>query len=135
MNVVVIEGRLTKDIQYSLVGENKTPKAVFTLALDRPTKNAEGKRDADFPRVIAWNKNAEFVNKYSSGGGGRVLVHGRLQTGSYVDKAGNTVYTTDVIADDIEVIDWKQTQPAAAPASGDAAAGSALTEADEPIPW
>lgn len=132
MNVVVIEGRLTKDIQFSLVGENKTPKAVFTLALDRPNKNADGKRDADFPRVIAWNKDAEFVNKYSSGSGGRVMVHGHLQTGSYVDKSGITVYTTDVIADNIEIIDWKQK---AEPAPAAAAPEADFVETDEEVIW
>ena len=104
-NLVVLTGRMTKDATV-----NYTPSqmavARFTLALDRgKDKNGENK-GADFPNCVAFGKNAENIEKFS-GKGLRVQVTGHLQTGSYEDKDGKKVYTTDVIADRVEFIDWK----------------------------
>ena len=104
-NLVVLTGRMTKDATV-----NYTPSqmavARFTLALDRgKDKNGENK-GADFPNCVAFGKNAENIEKFS-GKGLRVQVTGHLQTGSFEDKDGKKVYTTDVIADRVEFIDWK----------------------------
>ena len=104
-NLVVLTGRMTKD-----AAVNYTPSqmavARFTIALDRgKDKNGENK-GADFPNCVAFGKNAENIEKFS-GKGLRLQVTGHLQTGSYEDKDGKKVYTTDVIADRVEFIDWK----------------------------
>lgn len=103
-NLVVITGRMTKD---AILSYTPSQMAVsrFTLALDRgKDKNGENK-GADFPNCVAFGKNAENIEKFS-GKGLRVQVTGHLQTGSY-EKDGVKHYTTDVIADRIEFIDWK----------------------------
>lgn len=111
MNKVILMGRLTRDpeVRYSQ-GENSMAIARYTLAVDR-----RGRRDqtgngsqptADFIRCVAFGKAGEFAEKYFHQGM-RVLVSGRIQTGSYQNKDGQTVYTTDVILDDQEFADGK----------------------------
>lgn len=75
--------------------------ANMTVAVDRPTKN--GEKQADFPRIIVFGRQAENCEKYLAKGR-QVGIQGRLQTGSYKDKNGNTVYTTDVIAERVEFL-------------------------------
>lgn len=103
MNEVQLLGRLTKDPEITTVGEKNISKAVFTLAVDRVGK----KDEADFPRIVAWGNLAENIAKYV-GKGGRIVIIGHIQTGSYKDKGGNTVYTTDVVADSANFIDFKE---------------------------
>lgn len=103
MNSVVLIGRLVRDpeIRYS----DQLAVATFTLAIDRG-KDKNGKdRGADFPRVTVFGKQAENCEKYLSKGL-KVAIQGRIQTGSYTNKDGNTVYTTDVIADRVEFLEW-----------------------------
>ena len=119
INNVSLMGRITKDLQITTVGQNKTSKLEFSLALDRPKKEGQDKADCDFPRCIAWGKTAELIAKYS-GKGLRLYVEGRIQTGSY-EKNGQTVYTTDVVVEKVEFVDWKDAKGSgstAAPASG-----------------
>lgn len=99
MNLVVLMGRLTADpdVRYT---QEQTAVARFTLAVDRI------KGEADFIRCVAFGKSAEFVGKYFSKGS-RILLNGRIQTGSYTDKDGKRVYTTDVIADHVEFCESK----------------------------
>ena len=129
MNKAILMGRLTKDpdIRYSQ-NDNFTV-AKYTLAVDRRTKNA-GEQTADFISVTAFGKAAEFAEKYLHKGT-KVLVTGRIQTGSYTNKDGQKVYTTDVIAEDQEFAESKnaaqqnsdmpqtQAQPTPAPSSDD----------------
>lgn len=99
MNSVTLIGRLTKDPELK---NGATPVCKFTLAIDRPTGKEE--KQTDFPRVTAFGKTAENIAKFMAKG--RLLcVQGRLQTGSY-EKDGQTVFTTDVIAERVEFIDW-----------------------------
>lgn len=109
MNRAELIGRLTKDpvIRYT---SGKDPLAVgrFTLAVDRRGKDA----GADFIPVVTFGSTAEFVEKYFTKGM-RVGVSGRIQTGSYEDNDGNTVYTTEVIADEVEFADGKRDVEAA----------------------
>jgi len=106
MNSVIITGRLTKDPEYKETG---TGLAVcqMQVAVDRPVKDGENK--ADFPRVVVFGKQAENCNKYLSKGK-MVGVSGRLQTGSYENKEGKKVYTTDVIADRVEFLSPSEKQ-------------------------
>lgn len=110
MNRVILMGRLTKDpdIRYTQ-GERSMAIARYTLAVDRRGRrgqdNAE-QQTADFINCVAFDRAAEFAEKYFRQGM-RVLVSGRIQTGSYVNKEGQKVYTTEVILDDQEFADSK----------------------------
>ena len=108
MNKVILMGRLTKDpeVRYTQ-GENSTAIARYSLAIDRRGRRSQdGDQTADFINIIAFGKAAEFAEKYFRQGM-RVLVSGRIQTGSYVNKDGQKVYTTDVIVEDQEFADSK----------------------------
>ena len=106
MNKVIISGRLTRDIElrYSNSG---TAVARFSVALDRGKDQNGNDKGADYPNCIAFGKTAETLSKWSSGKGGRILIEGRIQTGSYTNPKGDKVYTTDVVADRIDIIDFK----------------------------
>lgn len=104
MNSVALIGRLTKDPEVRYISENQTAVASFTVAIDRPVKAGQEKK-ADFPRVTIFGKQAENCEKYLAKGR-LVGVQGRIQTGSYTNKDGVTVYTTDVVADRVEFLEW-----------------------------
>ena len=104
MNNVVLIGRLTRDPEVRYTANTQMAVATFTLAVDRPVKSGEEKK-ADFPRVITFGKQAENCEKYLQKGR-LVAVQGRIQTGSYKNKEGQTVYTTDVVADRVEFLEW-----------------------------
>lgn len=103
MNQVVLIGRLTKDPEVRYITESQTAVATFTLAIDRPVKQGQEKK-ADFPRVTVFGRQAENCERYLAKGR-LVGVQGRLQTGSY-DKNGQRFFTTDVIADRVEFLEW-----------------------------
>lgn len=104
MNSVVLIGRLTKDPEVRYAAATQTTIATFTMAIDRPVR-AGGEKQTDFPRVTVFGKQAENCEKYLQKG--RLCgVQGSLQTGSYQDKNGNTVYTTDVVANRVEFLEW-----------------------------
>ena len=107
-------GRLVRDpeVHYTQ-GENPTAIARYTLAVDRRVKK-EGEQSADFIGVVAFGKAAEFMEKYCHKGV-KLLVTGRIQTGSYTNRDGNKVYTTDVIAEDQEFCESKKTTEEDAP--------------------
>jgi len=102
MNNVVLIGRLTKDPELRYIPESQNAVATFTLAVDRPFGK---EKQADFIRITVFGKAAENCEKYLIKGR-LVGVQGRLQTGSYKNKDGATVYTTDVIADRVEFLEW-----------------------------
>ena len=102
MNQVILIGRLTKDPEIRYTSSTQMAVATFTVAVDRPVKAGEEKK-ADFPRVTVFGKQAENCEKYLAKGR-LVGIHGRLQTGSYTNKDGVTVYTTDVVADRVEFL-------------------------------
>ena len=109
MNKVILMGRLTKDpeVRYSQ-GENATAVARYTLAVDRQFKR-DGDQSADFINCIAFGKRGEFAEKYLRKGT-KIAVVGRIQTGSYTNKDGQKVYTTDVIVDEHEFVESKASQ-------------------------
>ena len=106
MNKVVLVGRLTRDpeVRYSQ-GDSSTAVARYTVAVDRRFKR-DNEPTADFIPCVVFGRSAEFAEKYFRQGM-RVLVSGRIQTGSYTNKEGQRVYTTDIIADDQEFADSK----------------------------
>jgi len=102
MNNVVLIGRLTRDPDVRYAAATQIAVARFTLAIDRVV--AAGKeRQTDFPSVVAFGKTAEICERFLKKGR-QVAVQGRIQTGSYQNKDGATVYTTDVVADRVELI-------------------------------
>ena len=115
MNNVVLMGRLTREPR---VTHGNATVARYTLAVNRRMKK-EGAPDADFIPCVAFNKAAEFAEKYLAQGT-KVLVTGRIETGSYTNKEGQKVYTTEVIVQDQEFAESKrQTQAPPFPLMGD----------------
>mgnify|MGYP005925648821 CR=1 FL=1 len=107
MNRVILMGRLTRDPEVRYTQGSK-PMAVarYTLAVNRRVRKDDGSQEADFINIVAFRKAGEFAEKYFRQGM-RVLVSGRIQTGSYTNKEGQRVYTTDIIVDDQEFADSK----------------------------
>ena len=106
MNKVVLLGRLTKDPEVRYTPSQKVV-CSFTLAVDRPFLNQEGKREADFIPVVVWGKAAELCGN-SLAKGHRLLVEGRVQVRTYEDKNTNkTEWKTEVVADRNEFIERK----------------------------
>ena len=107
MNKVILMGRLTRDPDVRVTaGEKQMTIARYTLAVDRRRKSDNGEQTADFISCVAFDRAAEFAEKYFHQGM-RVLITGRIQTGSYTNKDGQKVYTTDVIVEDQEFADSK----------------------------
>lgn len=104
MNKVIIVGRFTRDPEVRYTANN-TCYASFSIAVDRRYKQ-DGQPTADFPRVIAWGKTAEFIEKYFRKGM-KIAIDGRIQTGSYKNNDGQTIYTTDVVAENVEFVESK----------------------------
>lgn len=107
MNKVILMGRLTRepDIRYNSNFDNPMATARFTLAVDRRIKQ-EGQQSADFISCVAFGKQAEFCERYVHQGT-KLVLEGRIQTGSYTNKEGNKVYTTDVVAENLEFAESK----------------------------
>ncbi|MBQ7795187.1 MAG: single-stranded DNA-binding protein [Lachnospiraceae bacterium] len=110
MNKVILMGRLTRDpeVRYSQ-GERSMAIARYTLAVDRRgrrSQDGDQGQTADFINIVAFDRAGEFAERYFRQGM-RVLVTGRIQTGSYVNKDGQRVYTTDIIVEDQEFADSK----------------------------
>ena len=103
MNNVVLIGRLTRDPETRYTGEGLAITR-FSLAIDRPTRNS-GEKQTDFPSIVVFGKQAENCEKYLAKGR-LCAVQGRIQTGSYNNKDGNKVYTTDVVADRVQFLEW-----------------------------
>ena len=115
MNSVQLIGRLTKDpvITYTQ-GEDSKPIARYTLAVDRIRKGPDGQTQADFISCVAFRNVAEFAERYLHKGS-KIAITGSIQTGSYTDKNGNKVYTTDVIVNSQEFCESRQTAQQTAP--------------------
>ena len=106
MNKVILMGRLTRDpdVRYSQ-GDNPSAIARYSLAVDRRFNRGDD-NNTDFINIVAFGKAGEFAEKYLHKGT-KVLVTGRIQTGSYTNKDGQKVYTTDVVAEDQEFAESK----------------------------
>lgn len=106
MNKVILMGRLTRDpdVRYTQ-GEEPMVIARFTLAVDRRGKR-DGEVSADFPSCVCFRRTAEFIEKYAHQGT-KLVVVGRIQTGSYTNRDGQKVYTTDVVVEEAEFAESK----------------------------
>lgn len=109
MNNVILMGRLTKDPELKTT-QSGLSFCRFTVAVDRYSKDGEDK--TNFISCVAWRNTAEFIDKYFSKGQ-RILLSGSIQTGSYTDKDGRTVYTTDVLVDKAEFCENKKNSDSA----------------------
>lgn len=129
MNKVILIGRLTREpeVRYSQ-GENASAVARYTLAVDRRFKR-EGDATADFISCVCFGKLAEVAEKYLHQGV-KIAVTGRIQTGSYTNKDGVKVYTTDVVVEEQEFAESKKSQGYGM--SGEAPAGDGI---DEELPF
>ena len=123
MNKVILMGRLTRDaeVRYSS-GDSSTAVARFSLAVDRRFKRDGDDQSADFINCVAFGRTGEFMERFGRKGT-KFLVEGRIQTGSYTNKDGQKVYTTDVVVEQVEFAESK--------ASGD---NSGYVPADRPSP-
>lgn len=125
MNRVILIGRLTRDpdVRYSQ-GAEPLAIARYTLAVDRRGKrDTNSDQSADFISCVAFGRNGEFAEKYLKQGT-KIAVTGRIQTGSYTNKDGNKVYTTDVVVEDHEFVESK----------GSSDGGASYQAADRPEP-
>lgn len=105
LNRTVLVGRLTRDpdLRYT---PNGVAVANFTVAVNRPFSNQEGKQEADFINCVVWRKQAENLANYMSKGS-QIGVDGRLQSRTYDDKDGKTVFVTEVVADSVQFLEPK----------------------------
>lgn len=132
MNRVILMGRLTRDpeVRYSQ-GERSMAIARYTLAVDRRGRRNQDngeQQTADFINIVAFDRAGEFAEKYFHQGM-RVLVSGRIQTGSYTNKEGQKVYTTEVIVDDQEFADSKNSSD-----GGSGSYGGGYQQTSRPAP-
>lgn len=130
INRVILVGRLTRDpeLRYTQSGVAITR---FTVAVNRNYLNQRGEREADFINIVTWRGLADNCAKYLKKGS-LVGIDGRLQTGRYENQEGRTIYTTDVVADDVRFLDTKnRTEPS--PFSTDGGFGGGHSPVDDPF--
>ena len=114
MNKVMLVGRLTRDPDVRYTSDDNTMCiARFSVAVDRKYKK-EGEQSADFPSCIAFGKTAEFIEKYFKKGM-KIGLEGRIQTGSFTNKDGVKVYTTDIVVEQCEFVESKSDNTQAPP--------------------
>ena len=110
LNTIAIQGRVVNDLElkYNQNGEGSTLK--FTIAVQRDFKNKQtGEYEADFIRCLAFNNTAELISKWSKKGN-LITISGKLQTGSYENKEGQKVFTTEVVINNADVFTGNQNQ-------------------------
>ena len=106
INNTTLVGRLTKDVDLRYTS-NGTATGTFTLAVNRPFKNAAGEQEADFINCVIWRKNAENFTNFTRKGS-LVGITGRIQTRTYDNKEGQRVYATEVVADNFALLESKK---------------------------
>lgn len=115
INKVILLGRLTKDPELRKTTSG-TSRCRFTVACDRRKTKEDQEPGADFITCVAWRQSADFISNYGTKGA-LVTVEGSIETGSYTDRDGRTVYTTDVLVDRIQLAETKK-QRADYPSNG-----------------
>lgn len=113
MNKAILVGRLTKDVEVRTTSNNIAC-AQFTVAVQRKYKDEQGNYASDFINCVAWRQTASFISQHFTKGM-KIGLTGSIQTRSYNDKNGNTVYVTEVLVEDAEFIESKKTEAAKAP--------------------
>lgn len=106
MNNVSLIGRLTRDPELRYTAESSKAVARFSIAIDRPSKG-DGEKQTDFPNIVVFGKQAESCERFLTKGR-QVGIQGRIQTGSYTNKDGVKVYTTDVVANYVEFLGGRE---------------------------
>ena len=134
MNNVCLVGRLTRDPE-TRITPNGLAVTRFSVAVDRRFKR-DGEQTADFINCVSFGKTAEFIEKYFSKGQ-RIGLTGRIQTGSYTNKEGKKIYTTDVIAENVEFVESKKAGYQGPPKGADVGDGfvNIPDELDEELPF
>lgn len=116
MNKVILMGRLVRDAQIRLVKEDKSiTLATFSLAVDRRCANTAKGQTVDFINCLAFGKRAEFFERFGKKGI-KFIIEGWIQTGSYINKDRQKIYTTDVVVENAEFVESKSTASENAPA-------------------
>lgn len=105
MNKVMFIGRITKDVELKQIKQNEKHVVNFTLAVSRPFSNANGEKIVDFIPVVAWDRNAELIAKYTKKGS-LVSVIGRLQMVSFEGKDGVKRYISQVVTQEVQFLEW-----------------------------
>ena len=134
MNKTILMGRLTRDPEVRYSGD--TSVARFSLAVDRRFKK-DGEQAADFISCVAFGKTGEFIGKYGHKGT-KFVVEGHIQTGSFTNKDGQKVYTTDVIVEQVEFAESKSSANENAPgdtSNSNTSADTGITAMDEDLPF
>jgi single-strand DNA-binding protein len=106
MNKVILNGRITKDIEIRSIGNDKSVIS-NSIAVRNDFKNKDGQYDSQFFNFEVWNASAEFLNNYAEKGT-PILIEGKLKNGAYEKENGERVYTTSVIVEKIEILDFKK---------------------------
>lgn len=135
MNKVILMGRLTRDpeVKYGQGANGQTAVARYTLAVDRRFKREGDEQTADFISCVAFGKSGEFAEKYLHKGT-KIAVVGRIQTGSYTNKDGVKVYTTDVVVEEQEFAESKAAEGQTAAPQPQAQAQPQAQTAQRPQP-
>ena len=131
MNKVILMGRLTRepDVRYSQNADGSMAVARYTLAVDRRSgRKSDNEQSADFISCVAFGRSGEFAEKYLHQGT-KIVVTGRIQTGSYTNKDGQRVYTTDVVVEEQE---FAESKSAAASNGGDSSYAAYTPSRPEP---
>ena len=100
INQTILTGRITRDLELKYTGTG-TAVMSFSIAVERPFKNAQGERETDFIDIVAWRATAENISKYFKKGDGIGII-GRIQTRNYENNEGRKVYVTEVVADNFD---------------------------------
>ena len=133
MNRVILMGRLTRNPEIKYGGkDNDMAVARYTLAVNRRFKR-DGEPDADFINCVAFGRQGEFAEKYLKQGT-KIVISGRIQTGSYVNKDGNRVYTTDVVVEEQDFCESKAAQSEYQASQGNNSFGGGFEPAGRPAP-
>ncbi|NMD42451.1 MAG: single-stranded DNA-binding protein [Firmicutes bacterium] len=128
LNIIVLIGRLTRDPELRYTPGNGTAVATFTLAVDRPFTNRQGEKEADFIRIVTWDKLAETCANYLSKGR-LAAVTGRLQIRSFDDKEGVRQWMTEVVARDVRFLEPRRT------GDEDSFSGDEISVSEDDIPF
>lgn len=123
MNKCILMGRITKDAEVRVTSKD-TAVSRFILAVDRRFAKEDAKQTADFISCVAFGKTAEFIGKYGLKGT-KFVVEGHIQTGSYTNDKGDTVYTTDIAVENVEFAESKRNSD-----NGNSSANSTTEESD-----
>ena len=129
INRVLLLGRLTKDVELMKTKSSGISYCRFTVACDRRKVAEDKEPGTDFITCIAWRQSADFISQYGNKGS-MVSIEGSIQTGSYTDRDGRKVYTTDVLADRIQILESKKAK-ADYPSQGKSVSMDELSKAAE----